>query len=764
MSNNSNGGKNTSKDAVSVQKTQTKKALRSLKLHKIACVARVVLIISFLSLIGIAITGAARALTLETIANKNGIPQHWQVASVGNPDTITLDMTYFDQKMDSCSAKVRQFEWCSCNQCFGSLQQGIVKNYLGADGLPIPSFSSQTAAAAAKFNKASQNVTGGEPVAPGDNFYRWFHEVNGISKRYDRTVTFKRQGNTNTYVYGGNQIFPLDDIRYDNDSVSRRDSNIKQHNFSFTAHMSVPIKAEMNGRETFDFSGDDDVWVFLNGVLVLDIGGVHSAVGGNFTINTDGTITSSVNGAETKLIDAHLEKNHVYDLDFFYAERSTSESNTKITITNMNWPISADAQTAGEIVSDQLVAYRTSLKNIDPDNPLYLTHLSSYVEDENGNSGFLPLNKNLISYTYTPEVADSWIPLELTAPGTSSNSFMLATPLALGRSGTSTDTLYFKYNLEPAESRGIVSNKVAYLTQNGYGDVGISFDTSIVEYENIQDPNPADDDEQARLEEEERQRLEEERQRLEEEERLRREEEERLQREEEERRLEEERQRLEEEARLAEEEARRLAEEQARLEEEARLAAEEAERQRLEEEARRLAEEQARLAEEERLRQEEEERIRQEEERLRQEEEARRLAEEAAERQRLEEAERQRQEEIRLAEEERARQEAERIQREEEERRQREAIAAQVSSNSGWRAPAKPDMSDATILDDADYAYLDPLGVVSYAPNTGMVSQVLSTFFQSESFGAIVLSQTFVLINLAIFAISFAVYYPLRKY
>lgn len=487
-------------DAVKEQKKLTKRALQKLRLHKVACVARAVLVLSFISLVIVGVTGAARALTLEDIANKNGIPANWQVGSVGNPATITVPMTYFDQKMDSCQATVRQFEWCGCSgQCIGKFQQGIVKNYLGADNLPIPSYATQSATAAAGVNKASQWVTGSEPVTSSDNFYRWFHEVEGLSKRYDRSITFTRQGNTNTYTYGGNNIFPLDDITFDSDSVSKNDSNVKDnrgrltHNFSFTAHMTVPIKAEMNGSETFSFSGDDDVWVFLNGVLVLDIGGLHTALGGSFTINTDGTISSSVDGVATKLIDAGLQKNRVYNLDFFYAERSTSESNTKITLTNMNWPIAAEALLDGEIVNEQLVAYNTSLRNVDPDNALYLTHMASYVTEQNGVSGFVPLNSKLLSYTYTPNDESSWKPIEVTAPGATNNDFLLGEVLYLGPAGTTNDTVYFRYNIQPEKGSGSVTNKVAYLTQNAYGDVGISYDINTVTYEELKPVTPVEE-------------------------------------------------------------------------------------------------------------------------------------------------------------------------------------------------------------------------------------------------------------------------------
>ena len=80
-------------------------------LKKIAKTAKIILILSFVSLMLIGATGAARAFTLISLASENGLPKSWQVGSVGSPDTITVNMTYFDQKMDPCSATVRQFEW-----------------------------------------------------------------------------------------------------------------------------------------------------------------------------------------------------------------------------------------------------------------------------------------------------------------------------------------------------------------------------------------------------------------------------------------------------------------------------------------------------------------------------------------------------------------------------------------------------------------------------------------------------------------------------
>ena len=679
------------------QKRMTKKALRELKLHKVACVARATLMLSFMVLVTIALTGAARALALEDIANQNGIPKTWQVSTVGNPDTITVPITYFDQRMDACNATERQFEWCGCSgQCVGTLQQGIIKDHLGADGLPIPVYESSAAAKAAGVNKASQAVTGHDPVQSSDNFYRWFHEVPNKSERVDREITFRKTSG-NSYVYGGSQIFPLDDVTFSNSDANgpRRAG----HNFNFTAHMTVPIKVEMNGTEKFDFSGDDDVWVFLNGQLVLDIGGLHSAIAGYFTIAEDGTITSVVNGTTTTK-NIGLRKGQVVNLDFFYAERSTSESNTKITISNMNWPIAADSGLSAEIVEDSLIRYDAFIENVDPENVLNLTHLSSYLSDEMSENGFIPLDSTLIQYTFNKDDNASWRGLGLTAPANSKEGFKLVTPLTLGKAGSSTDTLYFRYYVLPNHTDGDVENKIAFLTANNYGDVGIAYDTASVHFEHLEPVQPIVCEEGYELAEDGTCK-----------------------------------------AVPASEPEPVTCDDGFELDVESNTCKEIAVSVEPQPEPTTCSE-------------------------------GYELDEETNTCSLIPQPEPE--PEPTPEPEPEPQPEPETPTQPEPETPAEPTLPVEPAAETARPEASTPndflDMTDHTMLDDTafedsvEFAYLEPLGVIAYAPETGVITQAISELLGSKSFAAVVLSQWFILAVLAVFSASFAVYFPLRRY
>lgn len=87
---------------------------------------------------------------------------------------------------------------------------------------------------------------------------------------------------------------------------------------------------------TFSFSGDDDVWVFIDGKLVLDLGGVHDRASGSINFKTGEVI---VNGTHDTSLDeifnfdgneVTFSDNSTHYLDFFYLERGRGESNCSL--------------------------------------------------------------------------------------------------------------------------------------------------------------------------------------------------------------------------------------------------------------------------------------------------------------------------------------------------------------------------------------------------------------------------------------------------
>lgn len=131
-------------------------------------------------------------------------------------------------------------------------------------------------------------------------------------------ITLRRIANSDRYIFdsavdepyasrGG--FFPIDGMLYGNGAST--------HNFSFTTELETLFQFHRGTNQTFKFSGDDDVWVYIGGRLVIDLGGVHSAK--SQVINLDRL--------------AWLTDNETYSLKIFHAERHTNQSNFKIETT-----------------------------------------------------------------------------------------------------------------------------------------------------------------------------------------------------------------------------------------------------------------------------------------------------------------------------------------------------------------------------------------------------------------------------------------------
>ncbi len=125
----------------------------------------------------------------------------------------------------------------------------------------------------------------------------------------------------------------------------KADPSGTQRNFLFSSEVTYWFKYEAGSTSELVFNGDDDVWVFLNRRLAVDLGGLHVPVEGTLTIS-DGGITirtpkakddlKTLVAVEKTLADFGLEDGGVYEIKVFHAERKPTGSSFKLTLSGFN--------------------------------------------------------------------------------------------------------------------------------------------------------------------------------------------------------------------------------------------------------------------------------------------------------------------------------------------------------------------------------------------------------------------------------------------
>jgi fibro-slime domain-containing protein len=153
-------------------------------------------------------------------------------------------------------------------------------------------------------------------IQSDESFRFWFrdHPQQNSSRLLDVTLLRQADG---SYVFdsdvdelyrerGG--FFPIDHQLYGNSGGT------PDHNFHFTFELHTEFIHREDEDQRFTFRGDDDVWVFIDGNMVIDLGGVHGAIEQTIELNRLG------------LADGEIHK-----LSFFFAERHRTESNFRMT-------------------------------------------------------------------------------------------------------------------------------------------------------------------------------------------------------------------------------------------------------------------------------------------------------------------------------------------------------------------------------------------------------------------------------------------------
>lgn len=215
---------------------------------------------------------------------------------------------------------------------------GIVNKTLTDDG--YPTVADKQESLDYLFDETSDSVvtsykpTGGLLKPEGDGYYGFnansqYATYNKELNKFDLSPQTYCADQTNTPCF----------TPFGNDT--------KDNKYSFGMNLGadfyMPKDGKVNNQDmVFDFTGDDDVWVFIDGVLVLDLGGIHQALSGKIDFATGeitydktqrygdrpaATITEAfANAGETW--DSTAYKTH--HLSFFYLERGDGGSNCKI--------------------------------------------------------------------------------------------------------------------------------------------------------------------------------------------------------------------------------------------------------------------------------------------------------------------------------------------------------------------------------------------------------------------------------------------------
>ncbi|MDB5049060.1 MAG: fibro-slime family protein [Fibrobacteres bacterium] len=200
------------------------------------------------------------------------------------------------------------------------------KGTCGVDGNGVKGMVQDTLDAQHKPIKAANSP------CPNYDIHTWFRDDPAVNRRYCLDLPLDQVANAvNTFqtpARFAQDYFPIDSVPDPNpphnpikapDPVTpgkAGETFAGGHNFHFCMEMHATFK--YRGGEVFDFKGDDDLWVFVNNHLALDLGGLQN------------------NGAGQVNLDAQKDAlkiavDNYYNFDFFFCERQTTGSHLQVT-------------------------------------------------------------------------------------------------------------------------------------------------------------------------------------------------------------------------------------------------------------------------------------------------------------------------------------------------------------------------------------------------------------------------------------------------
>jgi fibro-slime domain-containing protein len=275
-----------------------------------------------------------------------GLKKHvWVLAGLGllggqvAADELVLTGTLRDIKRGDWSSGHPDFQTAGAMNRFGHVKN-LVTMYLGGDDKPV-------------FNPARPQK---DTIRSAASLAQWYTDTPGVNISAPLALTLSNGSSEpgGVYTYSNSAFFPIDGQLFGNQGLT--------HNFHFTFELHYAFTFAEG--QKFIFTGDDDVWVYINGIRVIDLGGVHSAVSGKVILfdgkafveknhfDTGGIVKDvstamasqmaalwsakglpgpcPISASANKYIDLGLQPGQTCKFDFFFAERHTTQSNFRI--------------------------------------------------------------------------------------------------------------------------------------------------------------------------------------------------------------------------------------------------------------------------------------------------------------------------------------------------------------------------------------------------------------------------------------------------